>query len=1501
MDRQKINFWAGLVLGTTLGMASFSAQAAPLSLATTPLFLVNQVKPSVMVMLDNSGSMKVAMYTGGFNATVTYYGIFESGKKYQYDSTIPVDTSAYGVTIDTSVAGAFKEDSSCTLGSAANCWSGNFLNWLTTRRIDATRMVLVGGKIENRAGYAYNGSTLEYKVVGNNERSDGSFTKTSSISSQYSSISDSKSVQINSPANSGVAQTVYDPYGKISTMGGGEGSLYDSGGSIIGEFGNASATTKVDGSKNLLPSSWAQVTYKNSYTAPVIIAKPPTRNGGDPAIVRIKNVTTTGFEIALQEWDYKDGNHTQESLPYMVVEAGRYTLSGGGKLEAGFQSTNRLLQGLCSGSVNNHTDVGFSSSFPTVPIVLSSVMTFNDSAAVNSRAWNVGTGGFRLSLQEEENADGSHSTEQVGYVAIEVMRIDDTALPFYLEAGKKSGISSGTSTVNFSASFPGTPTFLAAMQTINGTDPASLRTKSVANNSSVITLDEEKSCDSETSHTAENIGYISVMGGGGTDYNVAVVVPSVQEGVLQQVQNDVRLGISFYRYNPARSDIYNGNTIAGGTINFKIPLNPFIKNASDTANGGGYRDLSGYIGSDITDIIDAIEHYPLVWGTTPLAENLWEVIQYFEQDSPYYTAVTAGFEDFDQADPLNPGRDPFYDPQYGKKMSCANSNVLIFTDGEPYKDADIPSGIVDYDGGGNTVTDCTDSTTKNKDCADTNPNAWGHDNLDDVAYWSFCNTTTGSCLNAGVAKNPTRDLRSDLVGDQYIRIDTVGFAGGNIRQILQDTANNAGGKAYAAADGLGLASTLVTAFADIASGSAASVAVTSGSLQSSSKLFLARFNSNDWSGDILAFAINPDGSLESTLDGNGLMQPGANGWKASTQIPAEAARVIFSHNGATGNTQTGIAFQWNQLSGTQQGLLGAEPILKWLRGDQSEEAATTGSTLNLRNRAITVLGDIVHSSPSYVGPPAFQYPDDMEGTTNLYSTFKTAKLNRPPMIYTGANDGMLHAFDASTGVEKFAYVPNAVYSRLAALTSPSYVHQYTADGAPIVVDAYFGGAWRTILAAGLRGGGQAIYALDVTDPALITNETTGAGKVLWEYTDADDVDLGYTYSEPNIVRLQNGDWAAVFGNGFNNTEADGNASTSGNAVLYVVKLSDGSLIKKIDTGVGLSNSASGGRPNGLATVAPTDVDGDSITDYVYAGDLYGNMWKFDLTDISPVNWGVSYGGTPLFTACDGSPCTDTNRQPITVRPQVSVNPTQGGYMIYFGTGQYIEDSDNAVTNQLTQSFYGIWDKNDATLVAFDKGNLKERKILLEVAAGNFDVRITSGVLDDVANGGGVINWPTQKGWYMDLILDGATDNKGERVASNPIFRQGRIVFTTLLPSAEACASGGSGWLMELDAYKGTRLDLTPFDINEDGVFTAADNGQVDWDINGDSSIDAKDTAPPSGISSGPVGIIVMPGIIANDDNSKEFKYAAGSTGNVKVIIERPEPGQSGRQSWRQIR
>jgi type IV pilus assembly protein PilY1 len=311
-----------------------------------------------------------------------------------------------------------------------------------------------------------------------------------------------------------------------------------------------------------------------------------------------------------------------------------------------------------------------------------------------------------------------------------------------------------------------------------------------------------------------------------------------------------------------------------------------------------------------------------------------------------------------------------------------------------------------------------------------------------------------------------------------------------------------------------LAQALQSVFSNIVGGSAAAVAVNSTSLQSSSKLYLARFNSSDWSGNLLAFKINADGSLAHTTDANGLMIPDSNGWQAS--VPS--SRVIISYNGTSG-----IPFQWKELTIAQKNLLdpgnasnSTSPVLAYLRGDQSQEIQNGGT---FRNRS-SVLGDIIHSAPIYVGTPSFPYPDDMEGAAHPYSDFRTSWANRTPMIYVGANDGMLHAFDANTGEEKFAYVPKVVYNRLPALSDPNYAHQYTVDGTPTVVDAFFGNAWHTVLVAGLRGGGQGIYALDVTDPGAWNTESKGATRVLWEFTDLPEGEFTF---EPRFVEADRGE------------------------------------------------------------------------------------------------------------------------------------------------------------------------------------------------------------------------------------------------------------------------------------------------------------------------------------------------------------------------------------------
>ena len=700
--------------------------------------------------------------------------------------------------------------------------------------------------------------------------------------------------------------------------------------------------------------------------------------------------------------------------------------------------------------------------------------------------------------------------------------------------------------------------------------------------------------------------------------------------------------------------------------------------------------------------------------------------------------------------------------------------------------------------------------------------------------------------------------------------------------------------------------------------SAAAVALSSGEISSNTRLYQARFDSGDWSGQLLAFPVNADASL------------GAQIW--------DAGEVLNTQNFNTGrniitykpSTASGIPFRWpsnlaaptaTELDAAQSAALDIDPAtltadglgnerLNYLRGDTSNT--------NFRSR-VRVLGDIINSAPVLVGAPNLPYPDDFGAgapeNSSPYSAFRNnpSNVNRTETVYAGGNDGMLHAFRTSDGEETFAYVPSAIYANLNQLTNPNYNHRFYVDGPINVIDAYLDGGmgWRSVLAAGLGAGGQGIYALDVTSPPTTAGgaEGTIANKVLWEFTDADDADLGRTFSTVSIVRMQNGEWAGVFANGYNNTEADGNVSASGNAVLYIVNLRTGNVIRKLDTGEGTVDDPTGaGRPNGLSTPAVIDVNGDFIADYIYAGDLFGNLWKFDVSTTNTATWGVANSGSPLFTAED----ENGNAQAITTAPQVGIHPfgIGDGFVVYFGTGQYFENGDNTQLNQATQSFYGVWDKNDGTLPTFDRSVLLQQSIVQEVTANGLDLRVTTD---------NPIAWhepnsiptgspsTTHLGWYMDLFnlqVDSSgnpsnANNFGERQVTTAVLRNDRVIFTTLIPSDNICEFGGTSWLMELDPRDGSRVDFELFDTNNDGLFDDNDQVQVLFDVNGDGVIDSNDIVTTSGVQS-TEGILSGLDIIQDAGGEILNKFSSGSSGNTFRVSNNPNLGTLSRQTWRQI-
>ncbi len=724
---------------------------------------------------------------------------------------------------------------------------------------------------------------------------------------------------------------------------------------------------------------------------------------------------------------------------------------------------------------------------------------------------------------------------------------------------------------------------------------------------------------------------------------------------------------------------------------------------------------------------------------------------------------------------------------------------------------------------------------------------------------------------------------------------------------LRHAAYNGRGQFLSAKDPTQLSTALSTALNNITGGisSASSVAVNSRTLTINTTLYQARFTPGPWSGDLRALSISTSGVINDTTPL----------WNAGLKLESQnwdAGRNIITYNGTSG-----VSFRWGSLTAAQQVSLNDDPTtvaidddtygaerLKWLRGDSTKETASPF----FRSRSIGgihfKLGDLANSAPVYVGPPGV-LPDSLE-PTSAHSAFSTAMAGRARVIYVGGNDGMLHGFDATSGNELLAYVPSMLYPNLNQLTNPAYIHRYYADGSPIAGDVFgsYSGCstppcWRTVLVSGLSGGGKGYFALDVTNPSTFTTaEVTNAGKiVLWELSATSDNDLGYTFSQPTITKVKTGattyKWVAIFGNGYN--------SVNESAALYVVDIQNGTVLRKIvvDTGGGTSG-------NGLSTPAVWDENNDYIADYVYAGDLKGNLWKFDLTDIQ-ANWEAAYGtpspGTvttpvPLFKAVDGSGAS----QPITARPAVSKHPTTGltGAMVYVGTGRYVTNGDKTPASTPTNTLYGIWDKSTAsTTVPVARADLLPQTIS-ELSPKYRAITSTalawrvSGSTACVADGSGQC-----LGWRVDLPGDlsavPAPAIFSEMSVANPVLltkdvvNMPRVIFPTLIPtSGNFCTNGGKGWLMELDPVNGGALSA-PF-VDTDGVngITASDG------IPGGFSLD--------------IGIISEPAIIFDPANNLIHKPVSGSSGAIKNAMQgdplppsTPSTGISPRKSWRQLR
>ncbi len=931
-------------------------------------------------------------------------------------------------------------------------------------------------------------------------------------------------------------------------------------------------------------------------------------------------------------------------------------------------------------------------------------------------------------------------------------------------------------------------------------------------------------------------------------------------------------------------------------------------------------DLTETKKTNLKTVIDSIN--PSGW--TPLAETTADIGQYFALGSSN-VVLHSGTDEAQRVSTTRvlpsalqnrtnwsgrisiPGEPGFSTPPI--QSSCQKSFTVMITDGLPTQDREIQSNnyLKDYD----------------LDCSGTNrcgsydmksiypyPDGESSDYWDDVTKALYEMDLRPDLRYQGEEAFARNNLTTYVIG---FADETINPTMPGVNPLPSDAALQGGGKFYFAGNQTELSASLSSAFGYITqtSSSSSAVATNSTQYQTGAMIFQAIFDPSRWTGDLVAYSLetedtNGNGQLDSgeDLNGNGKIDAGAVGvavWNAAAKIPQAGSRSIYTWS-ESNQGSVGVPFMWDSLNATQQGILGSEMLVHYLRGDQSSEIDAGG---HYRNRGV-VLGDIVNSDPLYVGREDYGYAvlPGAEGAS--YTSF--AGTDRREMIYVGANDGFLHAFDASNsirgGQEIFAYLPNVLISTpLLTLSEPGYVHKYFVDGSAKSGDAYFNGAWHTVLVGTLGAGGKGLFALDITDP-----DDFDSTKVLWEYTYADNDDLGFTFSEPVIARLNNGKWGVIVGNGY--------GSANGKASLLILDVETGALIKQMDTSVV--------NDNGLSSPVAIDLNEDRIADYVYAGDLKGNVWKFDLSSgggnsSAQNSWHIAYNGSPLFTAMDAS----MQNQPITAKPAVSKASATGqnnkGVMVYFGTGKYFETGDNqSAGTSSVQSFYGIWDSCDLTSASdcdatvFSRTLLQEQSIVSQLtqdqiafpdgSSSNYDARLTSDCIvayDDTVPTASSASCSTEtrrKGWYIDLFWSG-TGVTGERVVSEAIIRHGTVIFPTLIPEQNLCSAGGTSWLMELEQFSGSQLQGTPMDINEDGFVD--ENDQVL--INQKSLV-------VSGIKSN-VGITHTPAVI-NCEEGLDCKYSSGSSGERWLVKETAEaagqnPGtgtqETGRQTWRQLR
>lgn len=948
-------------------------------------------------------------------------------------------------------------------------------------------------------------------------------------------------------------------------------------------------------------------------------------------------------------------------------------------------------------------------------------------------------------------------------------------------------------------------------------------------------------------------------------FKLRIKISEIPQGVIQKTANQVRYGLMFFNYSE------------GGYVASYIRY-------SDEQEGTEthIEKLIEKLNYSLCDV--GIGDTAIYTTWTPHAESYYEAMRYYRQENPYYWP-----SDYALADESHPWRDPWYDSEARDVIWCRKSFVIMVTDGEPTKDRNIPSFLQDYDNDGNDPippdqfqgdypwreggSDYLDDVAYWSHINDMRSDLQGDQKITFYVIKAFgipsVKTTWDAAINGGFIDRNDNDIPDDSLewdADQDGVPDT-----------YFEPARGEELEAY-------LYRTLASILKRVSSSSAVSIVSSASKGQGTvyQAFFLPSKLYGDqeilWMGYLHSLWIDQWGNLREDSDQNGILtltqdkilqivfdtvsfetkvkryqDPEGDGYYDEDDFVDEVAldevnslwnsgewlhqvssddRVIYSFIDYNGDGEVGDGelkefmpeeesefYPYLDVSSESE----ADDVIRFLRGEQIP---------GMRNRdidnSVWKLGDIVYSTPTLVGAPMERY--DLIYKDGTYRDFYAATKDREPVIYVGANDGVLHTFNAGKfvegdrpetddrdegwiddgghdlGGELWAYVPFNLLPQLKWLTDPEYCHVYYVDLKVKATDARIFDedqehpkGWGTLLLVGMRFGGTPEYvngdtlrsayvAIDVTDPM--------DPHPMWEFTDPD---LGYTVAYPTVVKIENS-WYAIFSSG--PVTLDGLPREYGNGYLFVVDLKTGEKLAEIPIGVEEESGVALSNPIGV------DVDIDYSVDVIYVGTYYeDNGWKGKVYRIqthenpNPSTWNVS----PLIEAPG----------PVTAAP-TSFMDGWGNLWVTFGTGRYFSESDK--WDESAQSFIAVRDPNWNT--GCQEINLDDLLDVTNVHVVSTDTGVVVTGLDNVSTFDELVEEAyNHPGWRVNFT-------GGERVLNKALVLGGAVLFPTFMPTQDPCGFGGFSKLYAIFYETGTAFNEPLLGEEPNGEYkTSVDLGE----------------------------------------------------------------------------